>query len=100
MIVWTDRTPLGYDHADAAGKAWFRAKRYGWGWGHPSTWQGWLTFVIWFTAFFVGIFALTRTEWCLVLFFPYLAAMIAALVTICWIKGERPRWRWGEEDED
>jgi hypothetical protein len=23
-------------------KYWFPAKRYGWGWGVPSAWQGWL----------------------------------------------------------
>ena len=23
---------------------WFRAKRYGWGWGLPLTWEGWLVF--------------------------------------------------------
>lgn len=21
---------------------WFPAKKYGWGWGMPATWQGWL----------------------------------------------------------
>ena len=21
---------------------WFPARRYGWGWGLPATWQGWL----------------------------------------------------------
>jgi hypothetical protein len=25
-------------------KYWFPAKRYGWGWGIPSSWQGWLVF--------------------------------------------------------
>jgi lipoprotein signal peptidase len=24
---------------------WFRAKRYGWGWGLPTTWQGWMVLV-------------------------------------------------------
>jgi hypothetical protein len=24
---------------------WFPAKRYGWGWGFPITWQGWAIFV-------------------------------------------------------
>jgi hypothetical protein len=24
------------------GRYWFPAKRYGWGWGLPVTWQGWL----------------------------------------------------------
>ena len=27
---------------DAQPKYWFPAKRYGWGWGLPGTWQGWL----------------------------------------------------------
>jgi hypothetical protein len=24
---------------------WFPAKRYGWGWGFPLTWQGWIAFL-------------------------------------------------------
>jgi hypothetical protein len=34
----------------SAKKYWFPAKRYGWGWGLPSCWQGWVvlcTFVRW-----------------------------------------------------
>jgi hypothetical protein len=31
-------------------KYWFPAKRYGWGWGIPCTWQGWLVM-----AGFVGL---------------------------------------------
>ncbi len=27
--------------AKVAGKYWFKAKNYGWGW-YPATWQGWL----------------------------------------------------------
>ncbi|HTS17465.1 MAG TPA: hypothetical protein VMP11_07825 [Verrucomicrobiae bacterium] len=23
-------------------RVWFRAKRYGWGWGLPCAWQGWV----------------------------------------------------------
>ena len=34
-------------------KYWFPAKRYGWGWGMPSTWQGWLVLA----AFVVLVFA-------------------------------------------
>jgi hypothetical protein len=29
---------------------WFRAQRYGWGWGLPLTWQGWII-VIAYTVF-------------------------------------------------
>jgi hypothetical protein len=25
---------------------WFPAKRYGWGWGIPNTWQGWLVLAV------------------------------------------------------
>jgi hypothetical protein len=27
-------------------KYWFPAKRYGWGWGFPVTWQGWLALAV------------------------------------------------------
>jgi hypothetical protein len=26
---------------------WFPAKKYGWGWGPPCTWQGWVVMVVW-----------------------------------------------------
>jgi len=26
---------------------WFRAKRYGFGWGLPLAWQGWVFFLLW-----------------------------------------------------
>ena len=25
---------------------WFPAKRYGWGWGLPSAWQGWVVLLV------------------------------------------------------
>ena len=59
---------------------WFPAKRFGWGWGLPLSWQGWVVFKE--LAFFVG----------------YVAVLSASLVAICWLKGEPPRWRWGTDD--
>jgi hypothetical protein len=32
---------------------WFPAKRYGWGWGLPVAWQGWVVLLAWL-ALFVG----------------------------------------------
>jgi hypothetical protein len=29
-------------------KYWFPAKRYGWGWGIPNVWQGWLVLFVFF----------------------------------------------------
>ena len=76
-------------------KYWFPAKRYGWGWGPPTCWQGWAVMAI-----FVGLVAA-----CALRFLPsgrpgaFLActALLALLLTgICWLKGERPSWRWGK----
>jgi hypothetical protein len=36
-------------------KYWFPAKRYGWGWGPPVTWQGWAVLVVWLLAFVGGV---------------------------------------------
>ncbi len=74
---------------------WFAAKRYGWGWGLPLTWQGWVVYTIWF-AVFLGIapflgFGVHRLRHVAVV-----VAMVAILIAICSWKGEPPRWRWGE----
>ena len=71
---------------------WFPAKRIGWGWGLPRTWQGWVVI-----AAYLAVVAL------LVRFFPpesqpmaFGFGMILAtivLVLVCWLKGEPPRWR-------
>lgn len=80
------------------GKAvWFPAKRYGWGWGFPNTWQGGVVVVTWLIGVLAGTLALLRTTWTAVLLIPFLAVMVGLLLVICWIKGERPRWRWGDE---
>ncbi len=75
---------------------WFRAKRYGWGWGLPLTWQGWLAYLIFFalllsaTPFFIPGRPIAFLI--VVLFLSFL------LIAFCYIKGEPPRWRWGEKD--
>jgi hypothetical protein len=35
-------------------KYWFRAKRNGWGWGLPGTWQRWVVLILWVAAFILG----------------------------------------------
>jgi hypothetical protein len=30
-----------------AGDYWFPAKRFGWGWGPPCAWQGWIALLLW-----------------------------------------------------
>ena len=75
---------------------WFPAKRYGWGWGIPSTWQGWVVLAIYAGLLTFGIFRF-RPEPDLGPFIVYVAVCSALLVVICWLKGEPPKWRWGKK---
>jgi uncharacterized membrane protein YhaH (DUF805 family) len=78
---------------------WFPAKRYGWGWGVPATWQGWLVVACYVALVGAGIIeidASSQPAW----FMLYLVVLTALLVTVCWITGEPPRWRWGARDDD
>ena len=83
----------------AAGKTyWFRAKRYGWGWGLPRVWQGWLVLAA-FIALLAAGFWLFPPHGKLVQFLVYVAFLVASLIAICWAKGEPPRWRWGDRGD-
>jgi hypothetical protein len=75
---------------------WFPAKRYGWGWGLPTAWQGWLVFVGYILLLVVGAFLFPPRE-ALAAYLTYVAALSAALISVCWLKGEPPRWRWGAD---
>ena len=75
---------------------WFPAKRYGWGWGLPITWQGWVITVIVVAMLVAGpfVFPLRPTPWALLMYCWLITALYLA---ICWLKGEPPTWRWGEK---
>ena len=76
---------------------WFHAKRYGWGWGLPARWQGWLVLLT-FVALLSAVSFVFPPD---VQFENYLAAvtvLCAALIAVCWRKGEPPRWRWGNRE--
>lgn len=68
---------------------WFRAKRYGWGWGPPCAWQGWVTLAVWIALVFaIGLPLAGRS---LLGFYIFVAAMVVALILVCLWKGEPPR---------
>jgi hypothetical protein len=78
-------------------KYWFPAKRYGWGWGIPSSWQGWLVMVLFVALLVLGTVLLPpRSN--IGAFLLYVVILSAALIAVCWVKGEPPRWRWGGRD--
>ena len=75
-------------------KIWFPAKRYGWGWGMPTCWQGWLV-VMGYPLFMMAGLAPLLIYKHPVLGIGYVIALSIVLITVCWLKGEPPRWRWG-----
>ena len=75
---------------------WFPAKSYGWGWGVPSTWQGWVVLGA-FAALLFGASVLFPPHSAPLAFGLSVFVLGAALVSICYAKGEPPRWRWGSK---
>lgn len=80
-------------------KLWFKRKRYGWGW-YPVSWQGWLVTVLYAAIVIALGFTVDETsparEQMFTFFLPVLIVTFA-LIRICYAKGERPRWQWGDK---
>jgi len=74
----------------AARQYWFRAKRYGWGWGLPVAWQGWFILAIFFALLLVGAAAILP-QFGPNIFVVYALVLTAALLGVCWLKGEPQR---------
>lgn len=75
-------------------KYWFATKRYGWGWGVPTAWQGWVVLVFYFSLLAMTAFRFPPHREPR-LFVVLLSAFSAVLIAVCWLKGEQPKWRWG-----
>lgn len=75
-------------------RPWFPAKRYGWGWGMPTAWQGRLVIAVFYALVLAGAVVLLPRRGALA-FVAYCAVLCGLLVAVCWLKGERPHWRWG-----
>ena len=83
---------------DSPNKYWFPAKRYGWGWGPPGTWQGWAVLSGFLGLVIAGmIFVLPRRS--PVEIVAYVIVLSVVLTAVCWWKGEPPRWRWGGDQQ-
>lgn len=75
-------------------KYWFPAKRYGWGWGAPSSWQGWVVLIGFVALVALGavVFPPDKQRG---LYLGFVGACSVLLFLVCWLTGEPPRWRWG-----
>jgi hypothetical protein len=74
---------------------WFPAKRYGWGWGFPLRWQGWVVMPGYVVLLAAGAAFLNPAARPLA-FVAWVTSLSALLVVVCWRTGEPPRWRWGD----
>lgn len=75
-------------------KYWFPAKRYGWGWGPPVAWQGWVALGVYSLLLVLGGMLFLRAKGP-ALYTLYVGLVSLALLAVCYRKGEPPRWRWG-----
>ena len=77
---------------------WFRAKKYGWGWSWPLAWQGWLVLGLYCALVVFGALRFASTyDMTLIAGFVLLTLLFMAT---CWITGEKPRWRSGDDEQN
>ena len=69
-------------------------KTYGWGWGPPCTWEGWVVTLL-YLAFLALAPLLFPPDRNMIGFLVSIGGLSAVMIAICWWKGEPPRWRWG-----
>ena len=75
---------------------WFPAKRYGWGWGPPAAWQGWVVLAA-FIVLLVADAIVFPPGVALKSYLAVATVLSGLLIAVCWLKGEPPRWRWGND---
>ena len=74
---------------------WFPAKKYGWGWGPPTAWQGWVALLA--SLAVVAGAAVSLLPHNPAKFALFTAGTVVVLTIICYVKGEPPSWRWGDD---
>ena len=62
---------------------WFPAKRYGWGWGLPITWQGWIVFCVYVALLVAGGIVLPQSR-STVWFIIYVVVLSLVLCAVCY----------------
>jgi len=75
---------------------WFPAKRYGWGWGLPITWQGWMAFAIFILLLMIGAFLFPPAR-DILSFLVYTVVVSVVFSGVCYTKGEPPSWHWDDK---
>ena len=76
---------------------WFPAKTFGWGWGLPVRWQGWVVMVSYILFLLLGIRHFQGRPHSEGKVQLYIFGLTAILIVVAYIKGEKPQWRWGNK---
>lgn len=79
-------------------KAWFPVKTYGWGWGIPSRWQGWAVMIGFVAALVAGSPLISKVH--PLAYVGYCCVLGGILTAICYWKGEKPGWHWGDSNNE
>jgi len=74
---------------------WFPAKKYGYGWGLPATWQGWVVLLAYVALVVTASLAFENAVIGKMIFIPTVVVLSAIFIFICWKKGQKPHFRWG-----
>lgn len=74
-------------------QAWFPIKRYGYGWGLPCQWQGWLSLIV-----YISVVTLNHYIFSLELKYSLIYTLVLTIlfILLVYIKGENSRWQWGD----
>lgn len=84
-------------------KLWFKAQNYGYGW-YPNTWQGSIILLAYLTYLALKVANFIKdtkgssepTGEMVGVFLLDILFATAFLIIICYLSGEKPRWRWGK----
>lgn len=82
-------------------KYWFKRRRYGYGW-YPATWHGWLTVAVYIVFLTISAFLLpVHPDNLLMLYYMlFVFSSTILLIVISYVKGPKPKWRWGKSPSD
>ena len=81
---------------------WFKRKTYGWGWT-SATWEGWVVLLVW-AVILVFLFkdidekSYSSSNMLTSVVVPFVISLVI-LLAVCFWKGEKPKWQWGEKTD-
>lgn len=89
-------------------KRWFKSKKYGWGWGMPQTWQGWVSYGLFISIWLAALAWLVTPQDLtqdlsnknIAVFVVVLVIDVAGLIYVSFKYGEPPKnllKHWGKK---